>query len=230
MEKAFQIKPATIHYKPWYWLIAVAFLLPITASAHPLTEGLEKLPATGVAWAYLKLGFTHILPLGYDHVLFVIGLYMLNPRLKTVAWQATIFTVAHSITLGLAMLGVIDPPAYIIEPIIALSIAFIALENLITDQLQWGRTLIIFAFGLIHGCGFAGVLGELGLPSNHFFTSLLSFNVGVELGQLTVIVITYLLVGRWFGQKTWYRRRVVFPVSILIAVVALYWTIERAFL
>jgi hypothetical protein len=230
MEKAFQNQSDGFYAKFGCWLLAIILFLPMIASAHPLTEGLDKLPATGVAWAYLKLGFTHILPLGYDHVLFVIGLYMLNPRLKTVAWQATIFTVAHSITLGLAMLDVIDPPAYIIEPIIALSIAFIALENLITDQLKWGRTLVIFAFGLIHGCGFAGVLGELGLPPNHFLTSLLSFNVGVELGQLTVIVITYLLVGRWFGQKSWYRQRVVFPVSILIAAVALYWTIERAFL
>jgi hypothetical protein len=221
-----------VHRKRLFCLASLMFacLLSNQALAHPLTDGLEKLPASGVAWAYLKLGFTHILPLGYDHVLFVLGLYFLNPRLKTVVWQATAFTVAHSITLGLAMNGLINPPAYLIEPIIALSIAFVAIENLVTDQLKWWRTLVIFGFGLIHGCGFAGVLGELGMPSNHFFTALLSFNAGVELGQLAVILAAYLLVGRWFGQKIWYRQRIVFPVSALIAVIALYWTIERAFL
>ncbi|MBC7923168.1 MAG: HupE/UreJ family protein [Ferruginibacter sp.] len=205
-------------------------LIANVALSHPLTEGLNRLPTSGVAWAYLKLGFMHILPLGYDHVLFVLSLFLLNPRLKSVLWQATAFTVAHSITLGLAMTGVIDPPAHLIEPFIALSIAFVAAENIFTDELKWWRTLVIFGFGLLHGCGFAGVLGELGLPANHFFTALLSFNVGVELGQVTVILAAYLLVGRWFGRKSWYRQRIVFPLSAVIAVVALYWTIERAFL
>ncbi len=198
--------------------------------AHPLTDGLDKLPTSGVAWAYLKLGFTHILPLGFDHVLFVLSLFLLNTRLRSVLWQATAFTVAHSITLGLAMYGLITPLPSMIEPLIALSIAFVAIENLITDQLKWWRTLVVFAFGLLHGCGFAGALGELGLPGNHFFTALLSFNAGVELGQIAVILMAYLLVGRWFGQKTWYRQRIVLPLSTIIAVIALYWTFERAFL
>ena len=197
--------------------------------AHALPDDLSTISQSSAAWAYFELGFTHILPLGFDHVLFVLGLFFLSPKLKTVLWQATAFTVAHSITLGLVMFGFVDPPAYLVEPIIALSIAFVALENLVTDQLKWWRTLIVFAFGLIHGFGFAGVLGELGLPSQHFFTALLTFNLGVEFGQITVILAAYLLVGIWFGKKSWYRKRIVYPASILIAITAFYWTIERVF-
>jgi hypothetical protein len=215
-----------------YQIIVAIFLLFACISpvlAHTAPVDIPALSGTEAAWLYLKLGFTHILPLGYDHVLFVLGLYFLSPKLKTVLWQATAFTIAHSITLGLAMYHIIEPPAYLIEPIIALSIAFVALENLVTDQLKWWRTAIVFGFGLIHGCGFAGVLSELGMPSNHFFTALLTFNIGVELGQFTVVAIAYLLVGRWFSNKDWYRKRIVYPVSLLIAFTAFYWTIERIF-
>jgi hypothetical protein len=215
-----------------YQIMVAVFLLVASVSpvlAHTAPADIPDLSGSEAAWLYLKLGFTHILPLGYDHVLFVLGLFFLSPKLKTVFWQATAFTIAHSITLGLAMYHMIEPPSYLIEPIIALSIAFVALENLITDQLKWWRTAIVFGFGLIHGCGFAGVLSELGMPSDHFITALFTFNVGVELGQLTVIVIAYLLVGRWFSNKIWYRKRIVYPVSIVIALTAFYWTIERIF-
>ena len=215
-----------------YQILVTVFLLAASVSpvlAHTAPADIPDLSGTEAAWLYLKLGFTHILPLGYDHVLFVLGLFFLSPKLKTVFWQATAFTIAHSITLGLAMYHIIEPPAYLIEPIIALSIAFVALENLVTDQLKWWRTAIVFGFGLIHGCGFAGVLSELGMPASHFITALLTFNIGVELGQLTVIAIAYLLVGRWFSNKIWYRKRIVYPVSLLIAITAFYWTIERMF-
>jgi len=106
---------------------------------------------------------------------------------------------------------------------------FVAIENMITDKLKASRIVIVFAFGLIHGMGFASALTELGLPQNKFFTSLISFNAGVELGQLTVILLAWFLVGKWFSEKQWYKKRVVFPVSAVIAVIALYWTIERAF-
>ena len=199
------------------------------ASAHVIPFDLSKLSIADVSWIYLKLGFTHILPLGLDHILFVLGIFFLNPKLKPVIWQATAFTVAHSITLGLSMYGIIKPASTIVEPFIAFSIAFVAIENMMIKQLNWWRLLIVFCFGLIHGCGFAGALSELGLPPNDYLFSLVFFNLGVELGQITVILLAFLLVGKWFGEKVWYRRRIVMPVSFTIACIALYWTLERIF-
>lgn len=210
-------------------LLVICCFVVTPAMAHTIADDLSNLSQGDAAWTYFELGFTHILPLGIDHVLFVLALFFLSPKLKTVFWQATAFTVAHSITLGLVMYGFVDPPAYLIEPIIALSIAFVALENLVTDQLKWWRTLVVFGFGLIHGFGFAGVLSELGLPSEYFITALLTFNLGVEIGQITVILAAYLLVGVWFGKRVWYRKRIVYPASIIIAITAFYWTIERVF-
>jgi len=190
---------------------------------------LSQLSRTDVSFIYFKLGFEHIVPLGIDHILFVLSIFLLSPKLKPIIWQATAFTVAHSITLGLAMYGLISPPSYIVEPIIALSIFFVAVENIITDKLKPSRVFIVFAFGLIHGLGFASVLTELGLPRNMFFTSLITFNLGVELGQIVVILFAWFVIGKWFGEKPWYRNRIVTPVSTVIAVIALYWTIERIF-
>ncbi len=209
--------------------IAIGVCIPEFALAHPMTDALKGLSKTDVALVYLKLGFEHIIPLGLDHILFVLSIFLLNAKLKPVIWQATAFTIAHTITLGLAMYEIITPPAYIIEPIIALSIMFVAIENIITDKLKPTRVAIVFAFGLIHGMGFASALTELGLPKNQFFTSLITFNVGVEFGQLTVILLAWFLVGKWFSQKAWYRKRIVIPASALIALIGLYWTIELTF-
>jgi HupE / UreJ protein len=209
-------------------LFLFALLLPQIASAHAITD-LSSFSRTDVGLIYLKLGYTHILPLGLDHILFVVCLFFLSTKLKTIIWQATAFTVAHSITLGLAMYGWISPPTYIVEPVIALSIMFVAIENIISDQLKPSRIVIVFAFGLIHGMGFASALTGLGLPKNQFLTSLITFNVGVELGQITIIILAWLLIGKWFNKKTWYRQRIVIPISAVIALIALYWTIERTF-
>lgn len=198
-------------------------------SAHTIDYDLASLSATGVAWEYFKLGYTHILPLGLDHILFVLSLFLLSTRLKTIIWQATAFTIAHSITLGLAMYGYIEPLPSVIEPIIALSIFFVAMENLLVRELKPGRIAIVFGFGLVHGMGFAGALTQLGLPPSAYLTSLLSFNLGVEFGQLSVILAAYFAVGYWFSEKTWYRARVVAPASAFIALIALYWTVERTF-
>ena len=210
-------------------VLAAPLLLALPAAAHVLNTDLSKLSRTEIFWTYLKEGFTHIIPLGFDHLLFIISLYILEPRLKPVLWQATAFTVAHSITLGLAMYGLINPPSHIIEPIIALSILFVALENIITDRLNPWRIAIVFGFGLVHGMGFASALTGLGLPPRDYLGSLISFNVGVELGQVTVILLAWALVGRWAAQKSWYKQRVVVPVSVAIGLVAAYWTVERVF-
>ena len=204
-------------------------LLALPAAAHVLNTDLSKLSRTEIFGTYLRLGFTHIIPLGLDHILFILSLYILEPRLKPVLVQATAFTVAHSITLGLAMYGLISPPSHIIEPIIALSILFVALENIITDKLNPWRVAVVFGFGLVHGMGFASVLTGLGLPAKDYFGSLISFNVGVELGQVTVILLAWALVGRWAANKSWYRQRVVIPASVVIGLVAAYWTVERVF-
>jgi len=198
------------------------------ATSAPLPVTVTEPPSRWrIAWQYLTLGFTHILPYGLDHVLFVLGIYLLSNKPRSVLLQVTAFTVAHSITLGLSMFGVIQVPGSIVEPLIAVSIAYVAIENLFLSELKPWRVALVFAFGLLHGMGFAGVLTELGLPRGEFITALLTFNLGVEMGQLAVIAIAFLLVGRHCAEREWYRHRVVVPASVLIACAAVYWTVER---
>jgi len=182
-----------------------------------------------VIWKYLLTGFDHIIPYGLDHILFILCVFFLNTNLKQLVLQASMFTLAHSITLGLAMYGVITPPLDVVEPLIAMSIVFLAIENIFFDRVKPWRMMMVFLFGLVHGMGFAGALSELGLPQYAFATSLISFNIGVELGQLTIILIMYFLVAKVFSQKLWYRNRIVIPSSVLIGLIAVYWTIERIF-
>lgn len=240
---------------------------------------------------YIPVGFDHIVPLGLDHILFVLGLFLLSTRFRPLLWQITAFTLAHTITLALAALGYVNVPASIVEPLIALSIAYVAIENLYTDGLSRWRPFIIFGFGLLHGLGFASVLTEFGLPDSAFIPALIGFNIGVEIGQIAVIAVAYLCV--YFAMKTSeagrsslagsaaylaamvvavglivplagvapdmvgdimpvlavigvllglsaasvvsekydsYREMVTMPASILIALVAVYWCIERVFL
>jgi hypothetical protein len=182
-----------------------------------------------VARQYLALGFTHILPEGTDHILFVLGLFLLSSRLKPLLWQVTAFTVAHSITLGLAMYGFIRLPSSVVEPLIAASIAFVAVENICTSELKPWRPVVVFCFGLIHGLGFSSVLLSLGLPRQDFTTALVTFNGGVELGQFTVISGAFLAIG-WWRQREWYRRAVVIPASALIAATGVFWMVQRIML
>ena len=198
--------------------------------AHTINYQLEKAPTSHVFFYYLKLGIQHIIPYGTDHILFVVGLCLLNNKIKTMLWQATAFTVAHSITLALSMKNVIVAPPAVVEPIIALSILFIAAENLLTTELKPWRIALVFAFGLIHGLGFASALNEIGLPRNNFLTSILAFNIGVEIGQVVIISSVFLLIILPLSKRIWYRKRVVFPLSIIIGLIALYWTIQRVFL
>ena len=210
-------------------LLILFFLVSNSLFAHDVVGELEKMSKTDAAILYLQLGFTHIIPLGFDHILFVLSLFLLSPKLKPVLWQATAFTVAHSITLGLAMFKVITPSPAIVEPIIALSIMYVALENIISPSLKKSRIGVVFLFGLVHGMGFANALGSLGLPQNSYLTSLIMFNVGVELGQLAVILSAFFLFGKWFGNKPYYRKFIVIPLSVLITIIAGYWTVERLF-
>lgn len=200
-----------------------------SASAHVAVVELENMSAKDTVFLYIKLGFQHIIPLGIDHILFVLSLFLLNPKLKPVLYQATAFTIAHTVTLGLSMYQIINPPSAIVEPIIAISIMYVAMENIISQKLKPSRIAVVFLFGLIHGMGFASVLSNLGLPKESFLTSLLMFNIGVELGQISVILLAYFLLAKFFGDKPYYRKYIVIPISAIIFVIATFWTIERIF-
>lgn len=156
--------------------------------------GGDAMSGLGTFNYYIPVGFEHILPMGLDHILFVLGLFFLSTRMGPLLWQISAFTLAHTVTLALGALGYVNIPGNIVEPIIAASIVYVAVENIVSDKLHRWRPLVIFVFGLLHGLGFASVLGEFGLPADQFIPALIGFNVGVELGQLTVIAIAFLLV------------------------------------
>ena len=225
------------------WTFAsYALTVRSTPSANPATEWLEggqtsrpfALAAVArrpdwlaTAGRYLVLGYTHILPNGLDHMLFVLGIYLLSGRVRSVLWQVSAFTLAHSITLGLSLYGLVAVSPRIVEPMIALSIAYVAIENLFLSELKSWRVALVFAFGLLHGMGFAGALRDLGLPRSEFLTALVTFNAGVEAGQLSVIAAAFLVVGWRFSNRAWYRGRIVVPISAAIACTAVYWTVQR---
>tara|TARA_R110000850_G_scaffold23932_13_gene70384 strand:+ start:406 stop:1575 length:1170 start_codon:yes stop_codon:yes gene_type:complete len=204
-----------------------------------LTNGAlsDPMPRTGVAQQslgdvidrYIVSGFDHIIPKGMDHMLFVLGLFFYALAWRPLLWQVTAFTAAHTVTLALASLGIVSVPASIVEPLIAASIIWVAIENVWkggTRDIGWPRIAVVFGFGLLHGLGFASVLSQFGL-GNQFVASLISFNVGVEIGQLTVIAVAFLLLGLPFGSRPFYRRAIAIPGSLVIATIAAYWFLNR---
>jgi hypothetical protein len=207
------------------------FWIDGTAPSEPISLTAPPPPATRAAIArqHLRLGFTHILPDGFDHILFVLGLFLLSVRWRPLLLQVSAFTIAHSITLGLTMYDVVSLPPRLVEPMIAVSIVYVAVENLLTAELKPWRVALVFSFGLLHGMGFAGVLRDVGLPRPQFLTALVAFNVGVEAGQLTVIAAAFALVAYWRGNRALYRRTIVLPASIVISLVGCFWTLQRAF-
>ncbi len=209
--------------------VEVRSILEAGARSDPLdlTAPVEPPTRAEVAGRYGRFGFIHIVPEGADHILFVLGLCLLSPRLRPLVWQVTAFTAAHAVTLTLATFDVVTLSPRVVEPVIALSVAYVAIENVLTDRLTGWRPAVVFGFGLLHGLGFAGVLGELGLPEEERLLALLSFNAGIEAGQLVVIGAAALAVG-WWRTRAWYRRRVTVPASAAIAVVGIVWAVERA--
>ena len=192
----------------------------------PRTGGVEQ--GVGAAFAeYVGVGFDHIVPLGLDHILFVLGLFFLASHLPPLLWQVSAFTAAHTVTLALGALGVVSVPGEIVEPLIAASIIYVGLENVLAKGLTPWRPFVVFGFGLLHGLGFASVLQDFGLGSSHFIAKLIGFNVGVEIGQLTVIAAAFIALGWLFSKHGWYKTRVSAPISIGIAVIALFWLLER---
>ncbi len=178
-------------------------------------------------WPLVWVGLTHIVPNGTDHILFVVGLCLLARSTRQLLAQITAFTVAHSVTLGFAAAGVVTLPAFVVEPLIALSIVYIALENLVAAPLSRWRLAVVFAFGLLHGLGFADALSSLLPSTGTLLLSLVAFNVGVELGQLVVVAATiavFLLVSRT-GADT--QRLIARPASLVIGGAGVLWTLER---
>lgn len=200
-------------------------------SSAPIPPG-GAAPKSGwqVFAEYIPVGFDHIVPKGLDHILFVLGLFFLSTKLVPLLWQVTAFTAAHTVTLALGALGIVNIPGSIVEPIIAASIVYVAVENILSPKMHAWRPVVVFGFGLLHGLGFASVLGEFGLPAGQFIPALLGFNVGVEVGQLAVIAVAFLAVGLWFGRKSFYRPYIAVPASVVIALVGAYWFVERVFL
>ena len=210
------------HWSGWQWLRKDQ-----SSQLFSLENIFTRRPVTEVIISYIVVGFEHIVPRGSDHILFILGIFLLSVKMKPLLWQVTMFTIAHTITLGLSMNGVISLPPNIVEPLIALSIAYVGIENIFSKRLHKSRLLLVFCFGLLHGLGFAGVLADFGMPADDFVTALISFNVGVELGQLAVISAAFLVVGLWFSTKPWYRKAVIIPGSAAISVIGLFWTFER---
>jgi len=209
--------------EPFQW----ARLLPQRAGA-PATRAFDP---DALSWPrqlalYLRLGFRHIVPEGTDHILFVLGLFFLGITWRKLLSQTTVFTIAHATTLFLSTYGIFRLPSRYVEPAIALSIAVIALENVFRPKLGPERLAIVFAFGLVHGLGFASSLSEVPFPKRDFLMALLGFNFGVDFGQLFVIALAFLAVG-WFRRRPWFRQRIAIPCSLAIATVGLFWAVQR---
>jgi hydrogenase/urease accessory protein HupE len=177
---------------------------------------------------YVHSGFVHIIPRGLDHILFVLGLFLFSLSGRVLLYQISLFTLAHTITLALSSLGIVRISGQIVEPLIALSIAYVAVETIwAKGRFSWQRGLLITGFGLLHGLGFASVLADFGLPTAQFLPALISFNIGVEIGQLAIVAPLYLVFLWQRPSARFYRRVIQIPASIAIAATGFYWTAER---
>ncbi len=181
-------------------------------------------PVTG---GWLQLGYSHVLPKGLDHLLFILGLFLMVPKWKPLLGQSLLFTLAHSVALALAVFGWVHLPAKPVEVLIAVSIAFIGIENLFTRQIGRQRLILVFGFGLVHGLGFASVLADKvkSIPRAQLAGPLLGFNVGVELAQITVLAAAFVVfrpMGKWtrLAQTTG---------STFVALAGIAWVVQRLF-
>ena len=177
---------------------------------------------------YFILGIQHIIPKGLDHILFIVGLFFFSVTLRPLLIQVTMFTIAHSITLIFVSVSYINVNPLIVEPIIALSIAYVGIENIFKQYVkEYLRYIIIFFFGLLHGLGFALVLSDIGYQSSKLIVNLISFNLGIEAAQIFIILFLYILLGIKFSDKKYYRYIFQVPVSLFIALVGIYWFFDR---
>ncbi len=209
-------------------------ILPIFRGRDKQAKGMPKAAtillilgaASAVVPRYFAIGFTHILPYGIDHMLFLLALFFLNRGFPDLLKQLTLFTMAHSLTLGLSIYGVVDAPEIVVEAAIALSITLAAAENLFTKRIRPWLPWIVFASGLVHGLGFAHSFGETPVGKADFLAALFSFNLGIEAGQIVVIGAVSLLASAWWKRDS-YQRLVARPASCLIAAIGVCWAIVR---
>jgi len=226
-DQAVRVRQVDEANEEWHWSSHQWIKDDVPSEPFPLNEVFTRPSLWEVIQTYTGSGYQHILPLGLDHILFIFGIFLLSRKLKPLLLQVTMFTLAHSITLTLGMLEIVSLSARIVEPLIALSIAYIAIENIFFDRISRARLWVIFGFGLLHGMGFASVLADFGMPKDAFALALLCFNIGVELGQVTIILAGFYGLAVWFKSAQVYRQWIVVPLSIMISVTGLIWFVER---
>ena len=176
---------------------------------------------------YLGIGFSHIIPKGFDHIIFVLGIFLLSTNWKILLLQVTCFTIAQTLTLAMSLFEIFNLPGRIVEPLIALSIVYIGIENIFTRRLRMWRPILVLLFGLLHGLGFAGALIELGIPMGYYLESLVAFNLGIEAGQILVIGVAYFIYLFFFYKISSYRKYVVIPGSITISTIGIWMFFDR---
>ncbi|WPE18237.1 HupE/UreJ family protein [Candidatus Thioglobus autotrophicus] len=209
------------NWSQWQWLRDGSSSGVIDIN-HP-----ESQSATQRFFQFIDIGFDHVIPLGWDHILFIIGMALSSLLWRRLLLLVSVFTLAHTLTLGLAMVGVLEISTRIVEPLIAFSIAYVAIENLLVHQSIKRKTIVVFIFGLIHGLGFASMLKNFEMAPDSFATTLIGFNIGVELAQVVIVigVVGVLLILRRLRLN--YRQLAIIPISILIALIGFWWGVER---
>jgi hydrogenase/urease accessory protein HupE len=198
--------------------------------AHPTLEYYagDRQGVFAVIRKFVPAGIHHIL-IGPDHLLFLVGLLLLGGSIRRLLVLVSAFTVAHSITLSLAALNLVTPPARLIEPAIALSIVYVGVDNLMVGRGRDVRAWIAFAFGFIHGFGFANVLREMNLPTRALGWSLFSFNLGVEIGQLLVVVVVASALMALRSRNEYAGRRLALAGSVAVILMGAFWFVQRVF-
>jgi hypothetical protein len=228
--------------KVWgvFFLLAILLANDSVAWSHPI----DNIPSPTLALSetlktYISLGVHHIFT-GFDHILFVIGLILAGGKLRQLLRIITAFTIAHSITLTLAVVGIFAPSSKVIEPLIALSIVCIGVDNIFNfkqesvdgtteGQIKDWRPLFAFGFGLIHGFGFAGALQEFGLPKTQLIPALVSFNGGVEIGQAIIVLSITPLLALLANKSLVWRKKTTIIGSVIVSIAGLFWFVQRIF-
>ncbi|MBW5289913.1 MAG: putative membrane protein [Candidatus Ruthia sp. Apha_13_S6] len=214
-------KEGEYNWSQWRWLRngATSGMIDIN---HP-----EPITTMQRILQFVSIGFDHVIPLGWDHILFIIGMVLSSMKWRRLLLLVSAFTLAHTLTLGLAMLGIVQISGRIIEPLIAFSIAYVAIENLLPNQSIKRKSIIVFLFGLVHGLGFASMLKSFKMSSDNFLTTLISFNVGVELAQIVIVLGVVLLLFFIKSLNLDYKKIVIIPISIVISLIGIWWGIDR---